>query len=95
MERMRPPRPAASGRDAARRGAGDRPGTWQPAPDMPYAGFWAQPADAAAVLGDDEVLLAGGEDGRRLPTDSSMVLTVSTGVWRSTPRSRRPAGCTP
>ncbi|MFH8836686.1 kelch repeat-containing protein [Streptomyces sp. NPDC017868] len=85
-ERMHPPRTRGF-RDGTSRTAtaGITPGTWQPGRDLPYAGFWAQPADAAAVVGDDEVLLAGGEDGRRLPTDSSMVLTVSTGVWRSAP----------
>ncbi|MFD3523522.1 Kelch repeat-containing protein [Streptomyces sp. NPDC058653] len=64
------------------------PGSWRPAPGMPYAGFWAQPADAAAPVGDGDVLLAGGEDGRRMPTDASAVFAPATGLWTS----KRPLG---
>ncbi|WP_327281435.1 MULTISPECIES: kelch repeat-containing protein [unclassified Streptomyces] len=84
-ERMRPPRVRGVPEAAARAATAVTPGEWRPATDMPYAGFWAQPADAAAVLGEDAVLIAGGEDGRRLPTDRSTLLTPSTGVWRPTP----------
>ncbi|MER7536718.1 kelch repeat-containing protein [Streptomyces sp. NPDC097704] len=88
-ERMRPPRVRGIRDGTSPAATGITPGVWQPAADMPYAGFWAQPSDAAAVLRDDEVLIAGGEDGRRLPTDGSMALTVSTGVWTSTPPLRQ------
>ncbi|MFI6080639.1 Kelch repeat-containing protein [Streptomyces sp. NPDC051217] len=57
------------------------PGSWRAGPEMPYAGFWAQPADAAALLGNGGVLLAGGEDGRRVPTGTSAVFAPATGLW--------------
>ncbi|NEY30613.1 Kelch-like protein 17 [Streptomyces sp. PRKS01-65] len=86
---MRPPRVRGSRRGAPGSAAAVAPGVWRPAPDMPYAGFWAQPADAAAVLENGDVLIAGGEDGRRLPTDLSAVHTPSTGVWTPTPPLRQ------
>ncbi|MEV5973450.1 hypothetical protein [Streptomyces sp. NPDC051921] len=65
------------------------PGVRQPAPDLPYAGFWARPDGAAALLGTDGVLIAGCEVGRRLPADRRTPLTPSTGVRTSTPPLRQ------
>ncbi|MGW7171286.1 Kelch repeat-containing protein [Streptomyces xanthophaeus] len=85
-ERMGPPRARGFREESAGAGAaGITPGVWRPATDLPFAGFWAQPADALALLGEDGVLVVGGEDGRRLPTDASAVLTPSTGVWTPGP----------
>ncbi|MFE7598359.1 Kelch repeat-containing protein [Streptomyces sp. NPDC057494] len=90
-ELMRPPRARGvlPGAPRAAIAAGVTPGVWQSAQDMPFAGFWAQPDAAAALFGADGVLIAGGEDGRRLPTDLSALLTPSTGVWTSTPPLRQ------
>ncbi|MFI9117009.1 Kelch repeat-containing protein [Streptomyces venezuelae] len=58
-------------------------GHWSPAGEMPFAGFWAPPADAAVQLPDGRVLLAGGEDGRRVPTDVTALFDPAEGTWSS------------
>ncbi|MEV0171659.1 kelch repeat-containing protein [Streptomyces sp. NPDC050803] len=71
----------ASGFTADRPAAPRAAGGWTAAGDLPSAGFWAQPADAAVLLKDGRVLLAGGEDGRRTPTATTAVLDPATGTW--------------
>jgi N-acetylneuraminic acid mutarotase len=66
-------------------------GTWTASGDLPVAGFWGQPADAAVLLKDGRVLLTGGEDGRRTPFASAALFAPTTGTWTaaatmSTPR---------
>jgi hypothetical protein len=60
-------------------------GVWTTAGDLPFAGFWAQPSDAAVMLDDNRgVLLAGGEDGRRTPLDKAAVFDPVALTWSTT-----------
>ena len=66
-------------------------GAWTASGDLPFAGFWGQPSDAAILLSDGRVLIAGGEDGRRTPLSSAALFTPAAGTWAaaaplSTPR---------
>ncbi|WP_024759866.1 Kelch repeat-containing protein [Streptomyces exfoliatus] len=77
----RPARLAPGAGAAARAGAAEPPGVWAATGQLPFAGFWGRPADAAVLLADGRVLLAGGEDGRRHPTAATAVYDPAAGTW--------------
>ncbi|MFE5806234.1 Kelch repeat-containing protein [Streptomyces sp. NPDC056491] len=77
-----PVRPAAAPADDG--GARAEPGRWTASGELPFAAFWAQPCDGAVLLDDGTVLLAGGEDGRRVPTDGAALFDPSGGTWLRT-----------
>ncbi|MFC9439762.1 Kelch repeat-containing protein [Nocardia sp. NPDC057030] len=56
-------------------------GTWRTMMgDMPEPACWAEPNDTAIRLNDGRVLLAGGEDGRRMALFTSVVYDLPTGT---------------
>ncbi|MER5711944.1 kelch repeat-containing protein [Streptomyces sp. NPDC002122] len=74
-------RRAPHGAAGAAGAAAAPPGAWAATGELPFAGFWGQPADAVVLLGDGRVLLAGGEDGRRAPTAVTAVYDPAAGTW--------------
>ena len=77
-------RSAVASAAAAATPAAAAAGAWTAAGVLPFAGFWAQPSDAAVVLNDNRVLLAGGEDGRRTPLAGAALFDPGALTWSAT-----------
>ncbi|MFC9688248.1 kelch repeat-containing protein [Kribbella sp. NPDC056951] len=54
---------------------------WTSAGELPTAAFWAQPMDGAILLDTGEVLVAGGEDGRRNALNTTALFNVAAKRW--------------